>query len=205
MNISPSHILSETPLSPKMLQALIMTSSGLFNDLLAIDPLQLDISEYNKKYLTDILKDLYGNLYTYACVIGGALSDSQKTLSDIVFIEYGGGTGFMSLIAKRMGVGTVIYNDIYDVSCKDASEIALTLDCQADYYVNGGIEELIEFCYTHNFSCDCMVSYNVLEHIYDITDFCSKLSLLSHKGTSMVHASTANMTCPPKTIPVIIS
>ena len=36
-------------------------------------------------------------------------------LNKFTFIEYGGGTGLLSLLAKECNIGTVIYNDIYDL------------------------------------------------------------------------------------------
>lgn len=92
-----------------------------------------------------------------------------------------------------MGIGTVIYNDIYDIFCKDAKEIAKTLGCEADYYVAGDIDDLVAFCNRRGLKCDAMGSYDVLEHIYDIDAFCRKLHQLSHEGTTMIHSSGANM------------
>ena len=114
-------------------------------------------------------------------------------MGDLVFLEYGGGTGFLSLLSKVLGVGTVIYSDIYNVSCKDAKEIAQTLGYQANYYIEGGIDELVEFFSSAKLVADSIASYDVLEHIYDIDDFCTKLYGICHKGTTMMHASGANI------------
>ena len=193
MNVNFSHVLSKTRLTGELTRRLHVAVDRIFGDMQDINPLDLNISEYNQRYLKDQLQNLSRSQVRYACIIGGALSQSQKPLADMVFIEYGGGTGFLSLLAKRMGIGTVIYNDIYDVSCKDAKEIARILGCQAEHYVQGNIDDLIAFCNKHKIKCDIMASHDVLEHIYDVDDFCSKLHLLSHKGTTMIHAAGANM------------
>ena len=145
MNIAFSYILSKTRLSCELASSLQVAVNGLFNDMQDINPLDLKISEYNQRYLRAKLEHLRGSLFTYACILEKALSDWQKPLADMVFIEYGGGTGFLSLLAKRMVIGTVIYNDIYDISCKDAKEIARTLECQADHYVCKSSAKMAQF------------------------------------------------------------
>jgi len=192
MDIDLSYVLSKTPLNRELAERLQLAVNSLFSDMRYVNPSELDISEFTQRYLKQYLQTLHGALQRYAWILGGALSRPRKPLANIVFIEYGGGTGFLSLLAKRLGIGTVIYNDIYDVSCRDAEKIAQALECSADYYVQGDIDDLVAFCNKHNIKCDSMGSNDVLEHIYDIDDFLSKLCLLSHEGTTMVHA-TANM------------
>lgn len=193
MNTRFSHMLSKTRPTGGLTRKLQAAVNRIFNDMQEINPLDLNISEYNQRYLKDQLQNLRNSLFRYASIIEAALSQAEKPLADMVFIEYGGGTGFLSLLAKRMRIGTVIYNDIYDVSCKDAKEIARILGCPADHYVQGNIDDLVAFCDEYKLKCDTVGSNDVLEHIYDIDDFCSKLHLLSHEGTTMVHASGANM------------
>lgn len=193
MNINLSRALSKTPVDKELAERLQLAVNSLLNDMRYVDPAELDISEYSQRYLGQHLRSLHGALQQYAWILGGALSERKKPLPKFVFIEYGGGTGLLSLLARRLGIGSVIYNDIYDVSCRDAAKIARSLQCSADYYVKGGIDDLVAFCNKHNIKCDSMASNDVLEHIYDIDDFLGKLYLLSHQGTTMVHASGANM------------
>jgi len=90
-------------------------------------------------------------------------------------------------------VRTVIYNDLLPSMCRAAKAIAGALHLEADYYVQGDIDELVNFCDRYGFKADAMTSNDVLEHIYDIDDFCMKLHLVSHEGTIMMHATGANM------------
>lgn len=167
--------------------------SAIFSDMHNISLSDLNISETIRKRLKYYVQNLRPSLFTYISVMGAALSESQKPFADMVFIEYGGGTGFLSLLARKLGIGTIIYNDINEVSCKDAKEIARTLGCLADYYVLGDIDELVGFCGEHGIKSDILVSNDVLEHIYDLNDYCSKLTSLSKVGTVMVQTSGANM------------
>ncbi|MBA7485996.1 hypothetical protein ES707_21548 [subsurface metagenome] len=61
------------------------------------------------------------------------------------FLDYGSGSGMLYLLAKQLGIGTVVYNDIYDVSCHDAKIIAKSIGNEADYYVQGNIDDVIIF------------------------------------------------------------
>ena len=190
---------SKVPLSCELTKRLEAAANSLFSDLKNIRPSDLNISEHSKRYLTSKLQNLESILTRDAYVIAGIFSESPKSLEDIIFIEYGGGTGFLSLLARKLGIGTVIYNDIDDVICRDAQRIAHILGSDADYYVQGDIDDLIAFCDRYKLKCDGMSSYDVLEQIYDIDDFCKKLHLLSHEGTVMLHSTGANMFSYPYT------
>jgi hypothetical protein len=117
-------------------------------------------------------------------------------LNKFVFLDYGGGSGILSLLAKEFKIGTVIYNDIYDVSCKDAKVIGESIGNQADYYVQGDINDVINFLRKNSISCNAIASYNVIEHIYDIKGFLKKLHALSDEMLSVVMTTEANIFNP---------
>lgn len=165
----------------------------------SLDIGQLDISEYNKVYFSGYFKNIYSTLKKYTFILSWSLSGISAPLEDSLFVEYGGGSGMMSLMAKEAGVGKVIYNDIYDVSCKDAETIAENLEIRADAYINGDIESVISFLSTNHLSCDAIASYDVIEHIHDIETFFKRLPLLSRSSLSVSMASSANSYDPLKT------
>lgn len=150
-------------------------------------------SSIQDKYLQHKLRSLEATLSRDKYIIGTAISRISKPLQNIVLIDYGGGPGFHSLLARELGIGTVIYNDILHHYCTLAEEIAETLGKKADYYVEGDIDALVEFCRQHAIKADVITSSDVLEHIYDIDDFLRKLHLMSHEGTVTVHSSGCNM------------
>jgi 2-polyprenyl-3-methyl-5-hydroxy-6-metoxy-1,4-benzoquinol methylase len=193
IGIDFSLVLKDSGLDNDVADCLQHATDSLLKDLQNINLLDLHISEYNQRYLKEKFTNLPTVLSRSAWIIGKSLAQSHKRIVDMVFIEYGGGTGFLSLIAKMMGIGTVIYNDIYEVSVSDAKLIAEKLGYRADYYVQGDIDDLVAFCTKYLIKCDSIVSDNVLEHIYDINSFCGKLHLLSHENTAMVHVTSANM------------
>jgi len=184
--------LALLPGDNKLLTDVNAAAVRLYDKLSGLDVKSLTISEYNKKYLGDYHNSLYSILQRYSYILAWSVAYQNVPLDEFVFIDYGGGTGILSLLAREFKIGTVIYSDIYDVSCKDAKVIAESIGNQADYYVRGDIDDVIRFLRTHSISCNAVASYDVIEHIYDIEGFLSKLHLLSDGSLSVLMSSAAN-------------
>lgn len=80
-------------------------------------------------------------------------------------LDYGGGTGILSILALELGIHEVYYNDIYDISCIDAKKIANAMGYVKKAYIKGDVVEVYRFCKENNVFFDGIVSYDVLEHI----------------------------------------
>ncbi len=168
------------------------SADRLFQKLKILDLATLNISNYNKRYLRGKLVNLRRELDRCSNILVWTLENSVIPLDDQIFLEYGGGIGMLSLFAKELGIGTVIYNDIYDISCQDAKKLAGILKLEADNYVHGDIDEVLEFFKTTNIKCDFITSYDVIEHIYDIKAFLRKITLLTDGKLKVCLASGAN-------------
>lgn len=132
----------------------------------------------------------------YSYLLAWAAAGIDKPLADLVMVDYGGGSGLLSLLGREMGIGTVLYTDIYNVSCRDAQLIGSAVGNLADRYVTGSLKELQEVLADSGICCDMVVSYDVIEHIYDIDDFFVDLSKLSATKLSVALASGANSMNP---------
>jgi len=128
-----------------------------------------------------------------AYIVGRTIGESSKPLSDMVLVEYGGGRGLHSLLARQLGVGTVVYNDIDHDKCELAKAIAGELGLQADHYVCGDIDALVQLLEVHRIEADAITSYDVLEHIYDIDHFLERLHSICNRDAVMMLCSGANM------------
>jgi 2-polyprenyl-3-methyl-5-hydroxy-6-metoxy-1,4-benzoquinol methylase len=177
----------------KLLAEINSAAERLFNKLRNLNLNNLIMSDYNKQYFGSKLANLTTSLQLYSYILAWTLSGINKPLKQFIFVDYGGGSGMLSLLAKELGIGTVIYNDIYDVSCNDAKTTAKALGLEADYYVCGDIDETISFLREHKLNCDAIASYDVLEHVYDIESFLDKLPGLSEGHLKIIMASGANM------------
>jgi 2-polyprenyl-3-methyl-5-hydroxy-6-metoxy-1,4-benzoquinol methylase len=168
----------------------------LFNKLNYFNVKELNISDYNKQYFQGKLTHLTSCLRLYSYILSWSLAKSDVPLDEFVFLDYGGGSGMLSLLAKELGIGTVIYNDIYDVSCHDAKLIAESIGNSADYYVCGDIDEVLDFLRANNIDCHAIASYDVIEHIYDLESFFRKLTFCSKGPLTIVMSSGSNIFNP---------
>jgi hypothetical protein len=157
---------------------------------------ELGISDYNQRYLREKLQHLKDTLQKYAYLLAWSTADRAKPLKDFILVDHGGGCGVLSLLAKEVGIGRVIYNDIYDVSCRDAQLIAREIHNEADAYICGDIDELILYLTKHSICIDAISSNDVIEHIYDIEKWFKSLHLLSGKSFCGAFATTANIHNP---------
>jgi 2-polyprenyl-3-methyl-5-hydroxy-6-metoxy-1,4-benzoquinol methylase len=155
----------------------------------------IDISDYNKRYFGNLINNessIVHSLQKYSYLLIWSLAYINTPLNKIVFMDYGGGHGMLALLAKAAGIGTVIHNDIYETSCKDAQYIGNDLDLAADYYIPGNIDDVINFRNDRDININVIANYDVIEHIYDIEDYLNKLKLLSNSFQSIFFASAAN-------------
>jgi hypothetical protein len=153
----------------------------------------MDISDASKKYLGNQIRNVRGTLRRFSFLLSWSIAHSQVAYEEFVFIDHGGGVGVMSLLAKELGLGTVIYNDLSAPYFRDARIIGQAIEGdEADHYILGDIDELTEFLMTNSISCNALASYDVIEHIYDIETFLVKLSDLSNGPFNVVMGTSAN-------------
>ena len=171
-------------------------ATTLFNKIKDIDVNELLITDYNRRYLDEHITNLQYSLQKFGYLILLAIEKSSVPLNELVILDYGGGSGMMSLLAKELSVGTVIYNDIYEKSCVDARIIAKTLGIEAEHYIQGDIIDLKKYLNTKKIELDAIVSYDVIEHIYRIDDFFVELIKLQNKPFNIVLGSGANNSNP---------
>ena len=186
------YVLSRIPKDQKLVNEINYAANRLFNKISKLDINLLDISDYSKGYLRNILKDLVKSLRLYSYILMWSIHKTNTPLNKFVFVDYGGGLGLLSLLAREVGIGTIIYDDIYEVSCKDSKTIAELLKLKANYYVHGDIDDIINFLNEEGMDCNAIASHDVIEHIYDIDSFFRKLQLLSKGSLRVIMASGAN-------------
>jgi len=175
-----------------LVQNVATAAAGLHEKLARLDPDALDISDYARGYLRRYQRKLHTHLQKFAWILTWGLSQQNKPLERTVLLEYGGGCGILSMLARECGVGTVVYNDIYDVACVDARTIAQATGNVANQYISGDIEDVVESLRGTPLSYDVVVSSDVLEHIYNIEAFFTELPALSNGHISFAMSTHAN-------------
>lgn len=160
--------------------------------LMKINVDDLDVSEYSKKYFKDYQNKLKYSLQACAFILMHAGQKSGISMEQTVIVDYGAGTGVLAMLAKEVGFGKVIYNDIYEVSCHDAKIIATIANSVADEYVCGEVKALQLYFEKTNSTCNIIVSRNVIEHVYNLESYFKELRNIPHRELTLFFATTAN-------------
>lgn len=188
---------SSIPLGKELIEEINKAAARINDRLLNVNVSKLGISEYNQRYFRSYLVNLRSTLQRYSFIIAWSVANTTVPIEKRVFVEYGGGSGILSLLAKELDFGTVIYSDIYDVSCDDAKIIGAEIGNQADYYLVGDIDDITAKLNSRGIRCNSLVSNDVIEHIYDVESFLQKLPQIADEADSViVMASSANSSNP---------
>src|SRR5262249_16191349 len=147
--------------------------------LRGLDLHELSLSPLGSQQMARVAQDPLGHLMHYCQLMTRLHEILPRKLSQIHLVDYGGGPGLLSLLAKERGVGRVTYVDIHAPSRDDAQVIGSALGRAADEYLAGDVHTLASYCAETRRYCNAGVSYDVLEHIYDLTDFFSAVPRLS--------------------------
>ena len=159
--------------------------------LVALDIAKLNISSYSKEYLEASRLNGAAQLNVFADIVHRTVP-GDMAFRDATIVDYGGGNGLIALLAREAGVGGVLYNDIFEGSCRDAKEIAVQLGLEADHYVPGDLDDLIRYLKEHAITVHGLCSYDVIEHVYEIVPFLRQLPQVSDGPLRIVMASAAN-------------
>ena len=172
------------------LQQIILATQRLFSKLDLLNPHEIEISQTSKDYLTRYIQN--GPFYksVYSQLLQKVFRKLKKPLTESVFIDYGGGCGILSFLARELGFRTVIYNDINEKSLNDALAISRSLGFSIDYYIKGDAEEFVNALIRYNIYPDIICSFDVLEHIYDLSSWIRHIARLS--GLTLLSMTSAN-------------
>jgi hypothetical protein len=182
----------------ELFQQVVSAETRLREKLQSVDIKSLCITEYNQRKWEKKLKNLSGSLSTYGYLLRLSFSNCSIPIQKSVFVDYGGGCGILSFLAKELGVGTVIYNDIYEGSCNDVKLFSNALELPLEYIVCGDVDKLIEYIRKNSIIVNSIASYDVLEHLYDVEYHFNLLLSLSNPHFRLVYASGANNENPMK-------
>ena len=166
-------------------------SERVLEKLSTLNLQEIGISEYNQKYMGQYIINysFYYGLYKQLFLI--AVKELSLPIEKSVFVDYGGGCGILSLLAKEIGFQSVIYNDIYDVSLNDAKLISEAINIQIDHFVLGDVDDLVDAITQKQLKPNLICSFDVLEHIYNLEEWFSSLSKIGN-NFSLVFMTSAN-------------
>ncbi len=139
--------------------------------LMAIDYDRLPISDYNKRYIRNLKPALAYFMRIYEDCLRRGTQGVNLPLSDLTLIDYGGGSGFLSMAAKRVGIGRVIYIDLNPLSAQTIQVLKEEAGIGPDIILQGDSKFLADWCAKHRISPQLLVATDLIEHVYDLDAF----------------------------------
>lgn len=167
----------------------------LFSKIGTLDIPGLSISEYNQNYFKKYIDNYLFYMSLYSQLFKKALKKLNKPICESSFVDYGGGCGMLSCLAKEIGFKHVIYNDIYDQSVSDARKISKKLELKIDHFICGDIENFVSELDHYNIKPDLICSFDVLEHIYSLEKWFKHIALIDNRF-SLLFMTSANPVNP---------
>ncbi len=183
--------------SLKALQISIEKTAGsLLHDISSVHLAEAGISAYNQRYIGQYIADVTTSVQTFSFLLSKALSGRDSVPDPFVFVDFGGGSGIVSFLAKALGIEKVIYVDIYDVSCRDAAFLGERLGLKPDVILCGGMHELMQYLDHSQTRVNAFCSFDAIEHIYDIREFFRHVGQVPGNDLRMLLTSGANIRNP---------
>ena len=149
--------------------------------LQAIDYNALPISDYNKRYIRAIRPAMEYYLEIFARCLGHGLRATGLEPSNISLVDYGGGSGFLSILAKEAGFGQVIYIDLNPLSVETIRVLKRQTGTGPDIILEGSAETLLAYCRVHGISPHLLIATDLIEHVYDPAAFFDTLCSINHR------------------------
>ncbi|MDL2241549.1 class I SAM-dependent methyltransferase [Bacteroidales bacterium OttesenSCG-928-L03] len=157
------------------------STRDLQDKIQSIDLESLPISEYNKKYIRRIRPTLAHYVSIYRFCLTEGMKNYNKPLSEITLVDYGGGSGFLSMFLKQQGVGRVVYVDFNPDSVFTAQRLKEEVGLGADVFLCGDSATLLSWCRDNQTQPDMLISTDVIEHIYCLDSFFADLHRINNR------------------------
>ena len=156
-------------------------AQALISQLKAIDYERLPISKYNKRYIARLKPVLSYYMKIYAdCLLKG-LESIGSSPEEITLIDYGGGSGFLSILAKQAGIGRVIYIDLNPDSINTIRILKELVNTGPDIILHGDSDTLADWCSANKVKPQLLIATDLIEHVYDLSAFFANLVAIDNK------------------------
>lgn len=156
----------------------------------------LGMSPYSQRYMDVVFGRPFRrhyNLTKYSHILSHALeSYDPAQLPELTVVDYGGGHGVLSLIARKLGVGTVVHSEIFPTSSQDAQILVRAVGAKAGPFFLGDTHDFRREMDTAGLKADVIVNYDVLEHVYNLRQYFIDLHAVTKSGGRWFMGSGAN-------------
>jgi 2-polyprenyl-3-methyl-5-hydroxy-6-metoxy-1,4-benzoquinol methylase len=195
LNINQQHKLIDT--NNDTARLVNDRANHLYQKLAVLDISDTDIDESGKYYFNahHTGNRLFFSIQSSADIIYQSVKKTNKPIAELSFIDYGAGLGTLFLLAGLVGFKKVYFNDYFPQWAGYAKTICDKLDTSIDDYISGDIDAVIAYAKANHVHFDIVASRNVVEHIYKLRDFYTKLSQSGITGLCYA-TTTANFHNP---------
>lgn len=143
----------------------------LLNELKDMRLRDLQISSYSRKALKRTLDAAQYYLEIYNKSLDKVLRLCSMSPSEMTIVDYGGGHGLLSILAKHVGFGRVIYVDNSTDAFRTVGVLSQILGGGPDVMLQGDFKALAEWCGKNGVRPDALLGMDVIEHIYVLDSF----------------------------------
>ena len=161
------------------------------SDLEGLHLHELQISTKSRKALRRVLDAARYYIEIYNDALDSMLQRCALSPGEMTVVDYGGGHGLFSILAKRVGVGRVVYVDNNSDAFRTVGVLSQTLGSGPDVMLQGDAKKLAEWCMQNNVRPDALIGIDVIEQIYVLDDFFGALHECSHE-MKMLFTTSAN-------------
>ncbi|MDH6306221.1 putative nicotinamide N-methyase [Parabacteroides sp. PF5-5] len=160
---------------------LISASKSLLARLQKVDYDRLPISDYNKQYIRKIYPALAYYMEIYADCLYRGISSSNLSPENITLVDYGGGSGFLSMLAKEIGIGQVIYVDLNPLSVETIKVLKHEVGTGPDIILPGSSDALADWCQARQIQPQLLIATDLIEHVYNLSAFFTDLCRINNE------------------------
>lgn len=127
------------------------------------------------------------------CLLKG-LESIGNSPEEITLIDYGGGSGFLSMLAKQAGIGRVIYIDLNPDSVDTIRILKELVNTGPDIILHGDSDTLADWCSANKVKPQLLIATDLIEHVYDLSAFFANLIAIDNK-TQMLFTTASTLIC----------
>ena len=150
---------------------------------IAVD--KLDISDYSRTALRRVVSAAAFYMDIYRSSLEHVLACGNKAPIEMTLVDYGGGHGLLSILAKKLGFGRVVYVDYNADALQTVGVLGGMLGAEPDVVLQGDATVLEAWCRNNGVTPDALLAMDVIEHIYVLDDFFAVLHAMSPKMTML--------------------
>lgn len=147
------------------------------------------VGSYGRTALHRILGAVDYHLEIYRRSLDKILECCSLSPAEMVLVDYGGGHGLLSIMAKLLGFGQVVYIDANPEVMHTARQLSRHLCAAPDVMLQGEVAELWSWCDTMQVRPHALMAMDVIEHVYVLDDFFAALHSISPAMTMLFTTS----------------